>query len=244
MRSFFNKEKDREFKPSNKIVLASGTSGSGISFVSQLMAMELTKLSSVSVTELGKPYFYSALGMEKRFYNRGFVNYFDMLRANEHIDFSKKNEFLGVNWYVKLANDSESLPISAVFRAIHMPKEEYCLFDCSGLSNELSLSLLAEADLPIIVIDPLPSKLILARDFLESARISLPEAVLVVNQMNNGVHRAELSRFLGTKDYFSIPSVPQEYIYKAEYNSIPVSELPEIGPSMAKTQDMLSKLFQ
>lgn len=244
MRSFFNKEKEHELKPCTKIVVASGSSSAGISFVSEIIALGLHKIGSVSLVELGKPYFYNAYNFEKAFFSRGFNDFFEKIRKGERINNLERNEFEKVNWLVRKPEDLEKLSPQQLFRSLYAPKDEYCVFDCSGLDMESSINLLAEADIPIAVIDPLPTKLIESRDFLEKLKISLPNAILLVNKMNIGVHRAELIRYLGTKEFFSMPSVPMEYIYKAEYNCLPISGLSETRQILGNAQDMLYRLFQ
>ena len=244
MRSFFNKEKSHEIHETTKIVIASGAEGSGVSIVSEIIASSLTKLSNVALIELGKPHFYNALNFEKRFLTRGFVDFFEKLRNSERIKPGQGNKYEKINWIVRKTGDNEPLQTQELFRALYFPKEEYCVFDCSGLDKATSLSLLAEADIPVVVIDPLPSKLIETRDFLEKVRVNMPDAVLIVNKMNNGVHKAELSRYLGTNSFFSISSALLEYIYKAEYNSELLSSFPESLELLSKTQDMLYNLFQ
>lgn len=244
MSSFLLKHDEvKELRPSRKIVVCSGCSGSGSSFVCSVLASGLTRMGSVSVTEMGKSHFFDALGLEKHFLSRGFIDYFGKIRANERIASEPSNMFEGINWLVRNSCDDEPLTAAELFRCFYIPKEEYCIFDCSGLDQDSSMALLAEADFPVVVIDPLPSMLARSRSFLEKIRITMPDAVLIANKMNPGVHSNELSRFLGTKEYFSISSVPSEYIYKAEYNSKPVSSLAETASMLGKTQDMLCRLF-
>ena len=245
MSSFFigkNKEL-RSFKPSSKIVVASGARGSGVSIISSLLAFELSKRGSTALVELGRSHFFDALDLEKALYTHGFINYFEKIKANEHIEDCFGNEYKGINWIVRAGGENSALNPAELFRSLYLPRQEYCIFDCSGIDNDIALALMAESDFAIAVIDPLPSKLSESRAFLERLRISLPKTILMVNSMNPGVHKSEFDRFLGTKDYFSVPSVPQEYIYKAEYNCKLVWELPEVAKNMAKTQDMLYKLF-
>ena len=244
MRSFFNKEKSHEIHATTKIVVAAATEGAGVSLVSELIASNLSELSSVSVTELGKPHFYDALNFEKRFLFTGFVDFFEKIRNSEHIRPGQANKYENINWIVRKTGDNKALQNQELFRAMYFPKEEYCIFDCSGLDNESSINLLAEADIPVLVIDPLPSRLVESRAFLEKVRVNMPEAVLIVNKMNNGVHKAELNRYLGTNEYFSIDSALLEYIYKAEYNSVLITSFSETKKMLAETQDMLHNLFQ
>jgi hypothetical protein len=102
---------------------------------------------------------------------------------------------------------------------------------------------MADADACAVVLDPMPTKLFAAADFLGRVRASLPDAVLIVNKMNGGVHEKELARFLGTSGYFSVPSVPYDLMYRAEYDCQLPSRLPQAAGILGKTQDMLIKMF-
>ncbi len=242
----FNKgNSEHALRQSSKIVVASGALGSGVSFISELLAFSLSKHGSVSVTELGFPHFYDSLGFEKNFLIRGYTDYFEKISLGERIDYkqSKSNSFEGINWICKTSAHNSSLSLAETFRAFYLPSEEFQIFDCSGLDADASLALLAEADYPICIIDPLPSMLMQSRSFLERLRIGLPECQLIVNKMNPGVHSSELNRFLGTKNYFSVASVSPEYIYRGEYNSASFCHISDIPKIMGKTQDMLSSLF-
>lgn len=245
MRSFFfGKEKLSDLYQTKRVVVYSPVRGSGISFVSELIALGLVKIGSTALIELGSPKFYDSLGFEKKFLAKGYIDFFEKIRAKQSISFDKGNMYKGVSWIAKKSLDNEILSPADVFRLFVAPKEEYCIFDCSGLEEDLALSLLAEADYPIVVIDPLPSKLVFSRSFLEKLKISMPSAIIIVNQMNKGVYSSELSHFLGTSNFYSVSSIPQEYVYKAEYASVPISTLPELAKNLVKTQDMLSKIFQ
>ena len=245
MRSFFfGKEKFNELYQTKRVVVYSPVRGSGVSFISELIVFGLSKIASTCLVELGSPKFYDSLGFEKKFLASGYIDFFEKVRAKQNISFEKKNMYKGVSWIAKKSLDTDILSSAELFRLFIAPKEEYCIFDCSGIDQDTALDLLAEADYPIIVLDPLPSKLVLSRSFLEKLKISLPNAILIINQMNEGVYVSELVHFLSTKSFFSVSSVPQEYIYKAEYASVPISTLPELHQNLAKTQDMLSKIFQ
>lgn len=229
--------------PSKRIAVAAGAAGCGCSFAAEMLAAGLSELGSVSLTELGSPHFFDALSLEKHFLSRGFTDFFGRLRRNESFG-CDKNLFAGINWIARQGDDRDALSAAELFRAFCSPKEEYCIFDCSGLGSEEALAVLAESDCPVCVVDPLPSRLCESRRFLEKLRLGLPEAVIIVNKMNRGVHRAELERFLGTKDYLSFPSVAPEYIYKAEYNSMLTAAVQGFAAQYGKAQDMLCRLFK
>ena len=81
--------------------------------------------------------------------------------------------------------------------------------------------------------DPLPTKLIPSFSEAERLRLSFPEAAVVLNRMNRGVHKAELRRFLGAGKAAEIPALPAEAVYKAEYNCVPVYSSAEIKKLLA-----------
>ncbi len=239
---FGKQEREHTLTPPERIAVAGAAAGSGASFVAGLLVFGLRALGSVSLTELGEAHFYDALAFEKRFL-RGFTDFFSGLRQGAHFC-GEKNIYEGINWIVRKSGDNDSLAPPELFRALYMPKEEYCVFDCSGLDAQSSLALLAEAEHQIAVIDPLPSSLSRSRDFLERLRLSLPEALIIVNKMNPGVHRAELEHFLGTKNYISLPLEPPQHIYKAEYNALPFPKLYNSGASVYAAGRLLAELFQ
>jgi len=243
---FIKQKRDySEAGPTKRIVVAASSKGAGASFVTEILAYGLSKYGSVSVSELGTSHFYDSLGFEKNFLVRGFTDYFEKIKSGEHQDYSSSssNSFDGINWIARRSGDRQALSTAELFRLFYMPTERFSIFDCSGIDVEDTLALLAEADFPVCVIDPLPSKLAQSYEFLEKVRISLPNSVLIVNKMNPGVHLSELNRFLGTKNYFSITSVNPEYIYKGEYNFMSFTAIPQLADYMGKTQDMLSRLF-
>ena len=239
----FKKEKEYTLKPQSKIVVASGARGCGVSFICAFLADGLKRLGTVAVSEPGRPYFYNAMSFETKFLYRGFDPFYEKLKNAEQIK-SINNLEGGVNWYARKPDDYGTLSPAELFRSLYIPKEEYSIFDCSGLDSELSLQLLAEADRAVAVVDPSPVKLFESRVFLEKLLLKIPDAVIIVNRMNDGVYRNELNRFLGSRDYFSMVSVPPEYTYKAEYAGINIMDIDKVAQNMRETQDILLGLFK
>ena len=170
---------------------------------------------SITLAELGKPYFYGALGFEKRFAIRGFVSYTQLLQNGSVQELNNTAD--GINWAVLSPQDAAP-DTPELFRLIYNLPGDNVILDCSGLSDEVKLNVLAEADRAIVVIDPLPTRLLEAYSFLEDVRLRLPKAELLVNKMNKGVHKNELKRFLGGAGFSELPLYDQSGIYKAEYN--------------------------
>jgi hypothetical protein len=96
-----------------------------------------------------------------------------------------------------------------------MPGQQV-VFDLSGLTEDALDEFLPEMDRILIVIDPLPSRLLPAEKKLRSLILKYPDARLVANRMNKGVPAAELRRFLGGS-FISLPFADPALVYKAEY---------------------------
>ncbi len=229
-------------RESIKIAVVPASGEAGASFAAGLTAMRLAEISSLKVTlaELGHPYFYQALGMEKRFIVRSFIPYRELLKNGKSVR-ELDNSEEGINWALLRPGKDDAPPAPELFRFIYNVPGELVVLDCSGLDRETMVNVLAEAEKKIIVVDPLPSRLMENYAFLGDLRLKFPDAVYIVNKMNKGVHRAEFSRFLGTKNYISIPAVDQEYIYRAEYACILPGSIKEVRSAVAEGLAKLEK---
>jgi len=175
---------------------------------------------SCTLAELGTPYFYNALNMEKRFADGSFVFYEELLQKRRPL-LGIKNLYRGINMLLRAP---QSVDFPSALCACKMPGEQV-VFDLSGAPDELLDEVLPEMDRIIIVIDPLPTKLLAGYERLEKLRLLYPDAQLLVNKMNKGVHSAQLTRFLGTGSFSSLPFYPSELVYRAEYNCVLPAEL-------------------
>ena len=239
MGSFIFKKKEVQgLKPCRRIAVAAGCRSCGVSLVSSFIANGLRNYGSVSLSEPGRAYFYEALSMEKRFLNRGFDPFYSRLRKSEKIT-DVNNTECGINWYLRMPDDNMPLSSAELFRSFYIPKEEFAVYDCSGIDDENCMQLLAEADKAVVVIDPSPVKILESRDFLEKCIMHIPDLIIVVNKMNPGVFVSELNRFLGTKQYISVPFIPPDYLYRAEYAGVPPTGLKKLPEEYFKVQDIL-----
>lgn len=201
---------------SKKIAVVPAVSGAGASFTAAQMA--LFERSKVNVIELGKPYFYLAYGMEKRFMGRPFVFFEDELMSGG-ISGIDNSEF-GINWLLRREN-SPALDQEALLKTICFPPSGVSIFDFSSVDETKTISCLSEMDEIYLVIDPLPTKLISSAAYIEKLCLLFPSAKILVNKMNKGVHKNELRNFLGHSKIKEIPFYPPEEIYRAEYNCCP-----------------------
>jgi len=199
-----------------RIAVVPAFSGAGASFISAQMA--LYERGPVNVIELGKPCFYLAYGMEKRFAGRPFV-FFENELMGGGISKINNTEF-GINWLVRPVGSSP-MSLEALLKAVSFPPKGCTIYDFSSVDEDKILACLSEMDEIYLVIDPLPSSLITAAAFIEKILLLFPSANILINKMNSGVHKNELKKFLGRSKIKEIPFYPPEEIYRAEYNCCP-----------------------
>ena len=211
--------KPEKLLPQDRTAVVGLSSGCGVSFVAGLLACGIAALPSpdgpecrCTLAELGTPYFYTALNIEKRFADGSFVFYEDMLAARQSL-LAVSNSFRGLDLLLRRPDAEGTAPSICMCK---MPGQ-HVVFDLSGFSEDALDDVLPEADRIFIVADPLPSKLIPAEGRYRRLVQKYPDARIVVNKQNRGVHKAELRRFLGTGDVIDIPFAAPDLVYKAEY---------------------------
>lgn len=207
----FKRRKTEE--DSIKIAVVPGTDGAGASFVCGMEA-SLCK-ENACIAELGKPYFYRALAMEKRFAGKKVFFYEDEEGALSPSDI--KNELFGINWLVRRP-DAGPCEYMKLLKILKFSPPGKVFLDYSGVPKDMVLESISEADRILVVVDPLPVKLIEASAYLEKLHLMYPSAELVVNKMNRGVYKNELKRFFGNWSSREIPYYDPCIIYKAEFN--------------------------
>ncbi len=206
--------------PQYRIAVAGTADGCGVSFIAGSLAWKLSRRGRCTLAELGRPYFYNALNIERRFASGGFEFYEDSLAARKTL-YALRNPYHSLDLFLRRP-DAECFP--SPMCACKMAGEQV-VFDLSGAPDSLLDEALPEMDHIILVIDPLPTKLLSGVEKLERLRMQYPDAQLVVNKLNRGVNRPELQRFLGTDSYIAVQHLAPELVYKAEYNCILPAEL-------------------
>ena len=209
---------DNDNRETYKVAVLGSCKGAGASFVSERVLKDgllegHTPEGLRTLCEMGSPYFYTALGFEKRFIGRPF---YEFSSHGKH----ELNMELGYNWYVKRPDDIV-IDEKGILKNLYNAVGSLEIYDCSGLWEEKILfDILDESDLIYFVVDPMPTKLISSSKFIDEIISCYEKAELVVNKYEKGIHRGELSKFLGTSDYHVMPFMPIEKIYRAEYNCL------------------------
>ncbi len=211
-------DRESEAKEPFRLAVAGACPGAGASFVSARVLQEglydaHTPEGLRTLCELGKPYFYFALGFERRFAGRRFCSFSS---HGKH----ELNMELGYNWYLRKPEEKEAED-REIMKAFYNAAGSFIVFDCSGLcGREVLFDVMDGSDLVYLVVDPMPSKLVGSRDFIDAVRERCPSAELVVNKYCRGIHRRELAAFLGTSDYHTEGFMEAERLYRAEYNCV------------------------
>ena len=190
--------------------------GAGASFVSLRVLTkglfgERTPSGLRTLCELGTPYFYLALGFDRRFAGREFYGFSSHGRQELNME-------LGYNWYVKGTEETE-MSERDILRNLYGAAGDFIVFDCSGLNDMPVLAdVLSEADRIYLVVDPMPTRLIASGDFIGKTLEMFPKTEIVVDRYAKGIHRGQLRAFRGTGNYHTVENVPIEKLYRAEYN--------------------------
>ncbi len=238
-----------------RVMVVPAFSGAGASFISSSLAVfaadredekkrrEKGLLPRVTLAEPAAARFFSEAGMEERFVSRRFVSFCEAIEKGESIR-EICNSRSGVNCLFRVPGRDGQLSLPGLFRLISSAPGELLIFDCSSMPEELLRDAAAEADKKILVIDPLPARLIESAGFISRFLLRFPDSVIAVNRMNPGVRRAELARFLGRRSFIAVPHLAPETVYKAQYSCLFPAELDEgravLAPAMGELAEALA----
>ena len=193
-----------------RIGLVSCTEGAGSRFFAANFACYLAaeEKKSPAVIEFGSGGLYDALGMDKRFAGKTF-----------YPQGGPPNMACGVNWSLKTEKTAAD-GIEAFYerlRILDRTDGDVILCILNGLADEERELFLRETDVSFLLIDPLPSRLLLAYDFLKREAARKIRPVSIVNKMNPGVRLRQLESYLGETAPLTVPYLAPEEIYRAEY---------------------------
>lgn len=201
--------------------------GTGFLTVCLARAMALSGFYRPAVIELGKGSLYDELGLTKRLTGREFFNFHRAVIKDQSIR-GMQNEVDGVNWMVLPPGEHfESEELYRKVRLINHGLGDSILCRFAGVKEEHLWKILWEMDRVIVVIDPLPSRLVAGYPLLSQLKSSELPITYVVNKYNGGVDRKQLLDFIKVKHLLYVPMVPAETIYSAEYTCQPAFDVPE-----------------
>jgi|GEM_PF-522583 len=213
----------RAFQDKARLGIIGISDGAGVSLVTLSLAKAISDCGLMpAVIEIGKASFYDAIGIEKRFAGRNYFSFHKAIKDGEKIR-NRHNLDEGINWILRSPEDG-TLRLSAgnIQRLIGNVAGDVMICDFSGFriqeTNQTFIAdILKEMDAVIVLIDPLPSRMIPAYGELRAAGRLFKEAIYVINKHNHGINSRQMMKFLGIRSPILLPLVPQEEFFKAEY---------------------------
>lgn len=267
---YVSRERDAQEKLTVKYQVKVGvigmTSGAGASLIAMCLAKQISEKTGVlvAVAEIGNTdeslggWNYDAIGVDKRFSERPYVSA-HAVAGNGRMRHEQLNMDEGINWVLRDPNESQQpLDLQQLTSLIHNVAGDVVICDFSSSlsfdgSNEKKARaegvtrLLGEMDHIIMVIDPLPSKLIGGFERLAAVKeveSKFGNVIYVLNKNNDGVNEHELNRYLKVRGIIKVPLIAAKPLYQAEYNCKCPYQIQEVKREIEKpllkiTQEIL-----
>lgn len=197
--------------------------GCGATFFALNLAQELeSRGMSTAFLELpehreGKSLIYHMMDMDRRLGLKRYRSVMGEAENNREIK-ARQNIEAGINWALVHPEESmRNIGLSTVqeARVIHNLSGDYIICDMGCRYRE---SRIAEMDMLFCIIDPMPSKLIAAREMYHNLVKGEKKIVWVLNKDNGGIQRKCFYDYMKVKGHERIPMLDPELFYKAEYN--------------------------
>ncbi len=200
--------------------------GVGTTFVASALAFYFRDQGkSVSFTQCLDPkkctgLLYDAVAMDKRFAHRSFYDIYQCITDGQPIR-RKRNRETGIFWNIPTPQNCLQglrLDEKQQGRLIGNADGEVCIYDVEA--DYSWDSFLLDMDLIVAVVDPLPSRLIRAKDRfrqLKKMELSGCPVVWIVNKVTSGINKKQVRDYLKTSKILWLEAVEMEQIYKDEY---------------------------
>ncbi len=165
---------------------------------------------------------YDAVSMDRRFINRNFTDIYECIDRGEVIKKCKNIEE-GINWILITPENCRkeiTLNNEKRNRLIQCGRNEIGVYDIEA--DDDWNSYLLDMDRIIVVVDPLPSKLIsqVSRfQHLKRMEVQGADILWLINKTNAGVDKKEVKRYLKSDRIVWLEMMPVQNIYALEYTS-------------------------
>jgi len=217
------------------VLVANLTKRAGSTFLTLNLAKALSNysvLTSVIEPPIDKPYIFDTIDLEKRLekksnnHSLNFYSYPHVIVNNEIIERNKETIDDGIVWLIpdprRPLIDSDKWDFYCMMKLLYASKlAPISIIDCGfNIEHESIKPLMSEADLILIVIDPLPTECMQNNELLDNL-ISLKADGLpiefVVNRWNKGVNKIDFLNYIKVTPFMQIPAFNSDIIYKAIY---------------------------
>ena len=230
-------------------VMGSG-SGNGTTTVATALAHYYGKMNHrVCYTECKDPdrrshLFYDSADMKRHFPNEEIISVYSNIKLEKPIR-NLRNVKNNVNWRIVTPEDVENQYILTErerWELITSAMGDICVFDFE--SNGKWDNFISNMDLIILVIDPLPSKLIRDRNrMIDIQSLDNGEVPFfhLVNHMNDGVSKRQIKKYITGSNPLFIKSIDLEKVYALEFRCKPLWSDPEVDGIFANTFAKISE---
>jgi hypothetical protein len=202
-----------------KIGVIALTPGAGAGFVCSCLAGAFAETGRYypAVLEIGEGGLFDSLAMDKHFAGRDYFSFFKAMNCGKSIR-GRSNRLYGINWILRSPEEEGIfLDLPDAMRMVNHASGDVILCRITNVSDETLWRLLWDMDRILVVIDPLPSKMLAGYKLLCSLRTSGLPILYLINKMNGGVSRKEMLDYLKLKNLFYLPMIDEEVIYSSEY---------------------------
>lgn len=235
--------------PNQLVLVANLSSRAGSTFVTLSLAKLLSNLQVLTCViepPIDKPYIFDTVGIDVKYKsvsvddNSEFISYPHLINENKKVIKDKEFIYDGIIWLVADARKPfiPDWDYYKMMKLIYASKRASTyLVDCgSHLDHKSIRPIVNEADLVLIVVDPMPTECMqneaLLEELFEMKKSGLP-IEFVVNRYSNGVNKEQLNDYLRVSPLCYIPTVDSKYIHEAIYNY----KLPMEMKNVAETLD-------
>jgi hypothetical protein len=174
---------------------------------------------------------FDVLGLDKRFDDASYASFYSLLDTGKPLQ-NLENLYNKVNWQVRAPKEDHLIDLADIYRIRNAFSQNNIICDIQSsffyeqllLHQDKSRQLLGflfDFSLLICVVDPFPARLIAGVDifsFIQYFKQKGGNVLFVVNKENSGINKKELVKYLKTKDYISLGTLPSSEIYEASYN--------------------------
>lgn len=230
---------------SKLILIANLSKRAGSSFITVNLAKLFSELKFIAnVLEVPfEPYLFDSVGLEQRLdrgQNEKSLHFFSLPHAiieNERVDRNREHKEDGILWSVAdprkplIASDKWTLHHTMKYVS-HSKKASFILFDVGSYFEHVSIQpLMDEADLVLMVVDPMPSEIMsnhkrLAH-FIDLKQKGAPIEFLL-NRWTKGIDKKELERVLEVKPVAAVPAIELSLVHQAVYDCVIPYQIPEV----------------
>jgi hypothetical protein len=226
-------KKETVYKPvysgieNKSIGVISLSKGSGSSFITMNLVKAISDfnvLTAIVEPPIYEPYFYDAFAIKNKsiLVDKKFISVPHLI--NEKKTITKDMEFIddNISYLIQdpTLNNIDNWSYNKMMKLLYSTRSPISIIDLGyNLKSNLVKELINDLDILLVIIDPIPAKIVNAYESLNVAKnISGCEVVFVINKYNSGVNKKELINYLNTKkEIITIPYCNFNLVYES-YN--------------------------